>query len=206
MLTIWGRTSSINVQKVMWAVAELGLPHERIDAGGKFGGLDTDEFGGMNPNRRVPVIRDGDFVLWESNVVVRYLAAKHGSGSLWPADPAERARSEIWMDWTINHLMPDLGICFWHLVRHTPEQRDMNLVERSAAQLARLWPILDRQLADRNFVGGTDLTIGDIPPGTAYWRYSNLAIERPPLPNLDRWFEALKTRSAYRAEVMHPVV
>ena len=84
MLRVWGRNASINVQKVMWAIGELGLEHERIDAGGAFGHLDTEAYGTLNPNRRIPTLQDGSLVLWESNVVVRYLASKYGAGGLWP--------------------------------------------------------------------------------------------------------------------------
>src|SRR5262249_14445383 len=99
MLKIWGRTTSSNVQKVMWAVGELGLEHERIDAGGKYGGLETAAYGQLNPNRRIPTVEDGDAVVWESNVIVRYLAAKFGAGELWPSDPGARASADQWMDW-----------------------------------------------------------------------------------------------------------
>src|SRR3712207_3006566 len=94
MLRVWGRTNSINVQKVMWTVTELGLEHERIDAGGAFGGLDTAAYWALNPNRRIPTVEDdgGGVVVWESNAIVRYLAARYGAGSLWPEDPAARAR------------------------------------------------------------------------------------------------------------------
>ena len=99
MLKIWGRTTSSNVQKVMWAVGELGIAHERIDVGGQYGGLDTVEYGAMNPNRRIPTIQDGSLVLWESNVIVRYLSAKLGEGTLWPRDPGVRGVADQWMDW-----------------------------------------------------------------------------------------------------------
>ena len=113
MLRIWGRTSSINVQKVMWAVGELGRAHERIDAGGAFGGLDSDEYGLRNPNRRVPTIDDDGVAMWESNACVRYLAARYDAGGLWPEDPAARARADMWMDWQQTTLAADGGIDLW---------------------------------------------------------------------------------------------
>lgn len=117
MLKIWGRPNSINVQKAMWAVAELGLSHERKDVGGAFGGLDTEEYGILNPNRKIPVLQDGEVTVWESHSIVRYLAARYGSGSLWPADPAARALSDRWMDWKIATILPHLHVIFWGLVR-----------------------------------------------------------------------------------------
>ena len=205
MLRIWGRTNSLNVQKVMWAVAELGLEHERIDAGGAFGRLDTAEYGRLNPNRWVPTVVDGDLVVWESNACVRYLAARYGEGSLWPVDPGVRARGDMWMDWTSTTVGPDLGVPFWQLVRTPAEKRDLPAVAAAAQRLGPVWSRLDAHLADRRFVAGDRLSMGDIPAGVAFWRYRNLAIERPPLPNLQRWSAELETRLAYQTHVMLPL-
>ena len=147
MLKIWGRNNSINVQKVMWTVAELDLPHQRIDAGGAFGLLDTPTYGAKNPNRLVPVVEDGDLVLWESNAIVRYLAAKHGAGRLWPEDPGQRALSDRWMDWTFTTIMPDLGVVFWGLIRTPSEKRSMAAIEASSEKLAQIFGRLDAHLA-----------------------------------------------------------
>lgn len=205
MLTIWGRTNSLNVQKVMWAVAELGLAHERIDAGGSFGGLDEPAFIAMNPNRLIPVIRDGEAVIWESNAIVRYLAARHGAGGLWPEDPALRAEADRWMDWQLTTAQPAMGPVFMGLVRTPPEQRDLAAIRRQAQRLGETMQVLDGHLADRRFVGGDVLTMGDIPVGCVAWRFLNLDIERPELPNLARWYGELQEREAYRRHVMLPV-
>lgn len=205
MLTIWGRTNSLNVQKVMWAVAELGLAHERIDAGGSFGGLDEPAFIAMNPNRLIPVIRDGEAVIWESNAIVRYLAARHGAGGLWPEDPALRAEADRWMDWQLTTAQPAMGPVFMGLVRTPPEQRDPAAIRRQAQRLGETMQVLDGHLADHRFVGGDVLTMGDIPVGCVAWRFLNLDIERPELPNLARWYGELQEREAYRRHVMLPV-
>jgi glutathione S-transferase len=205
MLRIWGRPNSINVQKVMWAVGELGLGHERIDAGGAFGRLDTPEYGRLNPNRRIPVVEDGAVVVWESNACVRYLAARYGAGSLWPEDPALRAGADRWMDWMLTTLHADLLVCFLQLVRTPAEQRDAGAVAAAAGRLGPIWSVLDQHLAGRPFVAGDRLTMGDIPVGCAFWRYQSLAIERPPLPSLRRWYESLQAREPYRRHVMLPV-
>jgi glutathione S-transferase len=205
MLRIWGRNNSINVQKVMWAVAELGLAHERIDAGGKFGGLETPEYIGMNPNRTVPTLDDDGFVLWESNACVRYLAARYGAGTLWIDDPAERALADRWMDWQAATLLRDIGVVFWGLIRTPEAQRDHAAIAASAERLGELFRILDEQLAGREFVTGPRFTMGDIPIGAACYRYHELPIERPRLPNLAAWYERLQQRAPFREHVMIPL-
>ncbi|MCB1833867.1 MAG: glutathione S-transferase N-terminal domain-containing protein [Geminicoccaceae bacterium] len=202
MLTIYGRTNSINVQKVMWTVGELGLDHERIDAGGVFGGLDTDEYGQMNPNRRIPVLRDGDTVVWESHSCVRYLAARYGSGALWPEDPGARSLSDRWMDWKATTLQPFLHTVFWGLVRTPADQRDDAAIARAAREIGPVWRILDNHLADSRYVAGAHLTMGDIPLGCAWWRYSNLELDRQSFPNINLWYQNLKGKEAYRRHVM----
>jgi glutathione S-transferase len=205
MLKIWGRTSSINVQKVMWTVGELGIEHERIDAGGTFGKLDSEAYGKLNPNRRVPVIEDGEVVLWESNTIVRYLGASHGKGTLWPEDPAARARSERWMDWEIYSLVPELRPVFWGLIRTPEAERDTTGIDAARQALVPLWRIVEAALGERRFVSGDALTIGDISLGAAVHRYMNLPIEPPSLPVLEAYYERLKERPAYREHVMLPI-
>jgi glutathione S-transferase len=170
MLKIWGRDTSINVQKVMWAVGELRLPHERIDAGRQFGGLDTPAYATLNPNRRIPTLEDGDVVLWESNVIVRYLAAQFGAGSLWPQDPGVRGVADQWMDWQQTTLLPDMRIVFFGLVRTPPAQRDQGKIAAAVESLKDVWGKLDAHLAKRRFVAGDDLTMGDIPVGAMCYR------------------------------------
>jgi len=205
MLKIWGRKSSINVQKVMWAVGELGIAHERIDAGGPFRGLDTEAFGAMNPNRRVPTIDDEGVVVWESNAIVRYLAAKHGAGSLWPVDPGERARSDMWMEWTTADLQPAfVGGVFWAFYRTPEPQRNWPAIRQGVARSAILFRILDRHLEGKDFVAGERLTIGDIAAGAQLYRYYELEIDRPNMPNVEAWYARLKERPAYREHVMVP--
>jgi glutathione S-transferase len=205
MLKIWGRRNSINVQKAMWTIGELGIEHEHIDAGGPFGGLDTDEFDTMNPNRRVPVIDDDGVVVWESQAIVRYLAAKHGAGNLWPEDPGVRAKSDMWMDWTTNDLQPVfIGGVFWAFWRTPEEQRNWNAIRQGIARSAILFKLLDRHLAGRSFLAGSTLTIGDIAAGAQLYRYFELEIDRPDLPNVEAWYDRLKDRPAYREHVMVP--
>jgi glutathione S-transferase len=205
MLKIWGRNNSINVQKVMWAVGELGLPHERIDAGGAFGGLDSADYGVLNANRRVPTIEDDGVVVWESNACVRYLAARYGAGGLWPEDPAVRACADMWMDWQQTTLLPDMTTVFWGLVRTPEAERDHAAIKAAAARLGDLWRRLDDHLAKRRFVAGDSFTMGDIPVGAACYRYCQLAIERPRLGAIEAWYERLQQREPYRMHVMLPL-
>ena len=205
MLRVWGRNNSINVQKVMWAVGELGLEHERIDAGGAFGGLDTDAYGRLNPNRRVPTVQDGELVIWESNACVRYLAARYDAGRLWPEDPAQRAGADMWMDWQQTTLLPDMFVVFWGLIRTPEDKRDNAAIEAAAKRLGTTWAMLDERLASRAFVGGEAFTMGDIPVGTGCYRYYGLPIERPRLAHVERWYERLKERAPYREHVMLPI-
>lgn len=205
MLKVWGRKNSINVQKAMWAIAELGLACGRTDVGGSYGGTDTEAYGAMNPNRLVPTLEDEGFVLWESNAIVRYLAARHGAGRLWPGDVRTRAVADQWMDWQQTTLTPDMRTLFWQLVRTAPEQRERARIEAAAKSLESIWARLDRHLRGRAFVAGDALTMGDIPAGAMCHRYYALDVEHPPLPHLEAWYERLKTRAPFRAHVMIPL-
>jgi len=202
MLKIWGRTSSINVQKVLWCADELGLAYTRIDAGLAFGVNDTPEYRAMNPNGLVPTIEDDGLILWESNSIVRYLAAKHGAGGLWPTEPGARGLADRWMDWQLTTISEDMRTVFWGLVRTPPEKRDLAAIEKSRQSLCRLWARLDAHLARNAFVGGDRLTVGDIPVGCFAYRWLHLPLERNSLPNLEAWHERLATRPAYRKHVM----
>jgi glutathione S-transferase len=204
MLKIWGRKTSINVQKAMWAVGELGLLYRREDVGGPFGGLDRPEFVELTPHRLIPTLQDGEAVVWESNAIVRYLAARHGVGSLWPDDPAARARSDQWMDWLLTTLYPPFIAVFLGLVRTAPSRRDMNAIKGASLATGALMGILDRHLEDRAYIAADHLTMGDIPVGATLYRYFTLEIERPSLPNLEDYYARLEERAAYREHVMVP--
>jgi glutathione S-transferase len=205
MLTIYGGKSSFNVQKVMWLVGELAIAHRHIELGGSFGGLDTPEFRAMNPHGRVPVIVDGATVVWESHAILRYLAARYGEGALWSEDPAARSRWDRWMDWAQTTLQPDfLTGVFWGFYRTPAGQRDMRLVEEKIRRCAQHFQLLDAILAGKTFLLGERLSLADIPAGTHLYRYFGLAIARPHVPNVERWYRTLAERPAYRAHVMVP--
>jgi glutathione S-transferase len=203
MIRIWGRANSVNVQKVLWCCDELGVAFERIDAGGEFGVVNDPAYRKLNPNGLVPAIEDAGFVLWESNAIVRYLAAKHGK--LWPQDPARRADADRWMDWQLGALWPALRPLFWGLVRTPPEKRDLNAIEAARLQSAELFQILDGALAGSEFAAGAEFSVGDIALGVAAQRWMALPIERSSLPNLEAWYFRLCERPAFQKNVLLPL-
>lgn len=203
MLKIWGRKTSVNVQKVMWAAAELDLPHERIDAGGPFGQVDTPEFAALNPNRLVPVIDDAGFVLWESDAVVRYLAEAHGRGRLAPEGRHAFARADQWMTWASTSLYGDvIGVCFVQFVRVTAENRNHALIDAAVSRIHQRLAILDKHLADRHFILGDQLTMADIGVGALMYRYFNMDITRSRAAHVEAWYQRLTSRRAYQDHVM----
>ncbi len=206
MLKVMGRKTSINVQKVMWLTAELGLEVERVDIGGKFGGNDTPEYLAKNPNGLVPTLEDGDFVLWESQAICRYLCEKYGTPPWAPEDTEGRALAGQWMDWYITKMHAPMTIIFWALIRTAPEDRDMDAVNKAVEQAAELWTLLDAQLANSDFITGAEPTIADIPAGCSVNRWYTMAIDRPKLANLEAWHGRLKDRAAYQDNVMMKLV
>ena len=205
MLKILGRRTSGNVMKPLWAADELGLDYEQVDTGGKFGGNREDDYLAMNPMGLVPTLIEDDFTLWESNAITRYLCAKYGHGSLCPADPRDRAVADTWMDWQQTVCAPMMFPVFWGLVRTPEAERDHDAINAGIERGYKVWGVLDRHLADRAFVAGDALTMGDIPIGAGTDRYMSLPIERPELPNLEAWYARLQERDAYRTSVMIPI-
>lgn len=194
MLKIWGRLSSVNVQKVVWCADELGLAYERIEAGGKFGLVDTPQYRAMNPNGLIPVIDDDGFVLWESNAIVRYLANKHGAGSLCPAEPRSRASADRWMDWQATTLNPAIGPAFIQLIRTPAEKRDASVIDAACKSAELKLALLDAHLATHTHVAGEVFTMGDIPLGCSVDRWMKLPITRCARPHVERWYAQLRMR------------
>jgi len=205
MLKIWGRNTSSNVQKAMWAVGELGLAHERIDIGGSFGKNKEPAYLAMNPNGLVPVIDEDGFVLYESNAITRYLAARHGQGTLWPDDLRARADVDRWMEWQSTGYTPAMLQAFWQLVRTPPEKRDAAAVEASRAKGEKFSAVLDRHLAGREFVAGDAFSPADIVVGCAAHRWLALPMAREPRANLERWYASLKSRPGARQVTSLPL-
>lgn len=206
MLKIWGRMTSINVQKVAWCVDELGIPYERIDAGREFGLNDTAEYLAKNPNGLIPLIEDEGFTLWESNAIVRYLAAKHGLGTLCPADAQQRASADRWMDWQATTLNPPIGAIFQMLIRTPEAQRDMKVVEANRPLAETRLAMLDAMLAKSPYLNGDTFSMADIPAGLSARRWQSLPVDRQTHPNVNRWLATLAARPAAKQAFAVPVV
>jgi glutathione S-transferase len=206
MRTLWGRANSSNVMKVIWTLEELKQPYRRVDIGGAFGGNKESKYLAMNPNGLVPTLEEDDgFILWESNAIVRYLAAKHGEGSLWPKDLKVRADADRWMDWVGPVLGPSMTALLFGYYRTPPEKRDAQALDEARKRAAEGWAILDRHLHGRRCVVGDSLTMGDIPAGVLAHRWFSFPIERPDMPNLARYYATLKERPAYVQHIAQPV-
>lgn len=196
MLRIWGRITSINVRKAVWTAQHLGLEFERIDAGGAFGIVKTPEYIALNPNSVVPTLIDGDFVLWESNVIVRYLCAKHSMGNLYPSDLQERFDAERWMDWQQTTFSPSGRNAFWELIRTPEAQRDMQKVEASIASTEPLLDRLEIHLSKNEFMACGRLTMADIPLACEVHRWFGLGVSKTKRPHLEAWYAKILARPA----------
>jgi glutathione S-transferase len=201
MLRVLGRRNSSNVQKVIWACAEMNLPYVREDYGGPFGKVKEAAYLALNPNALVPTIDDDGFVLWESNAIVRYLAAKHGLGGLMPADLKVRADADRWMDWATTTVAPAIFPVFWGLVRTPPAERDAAAIEAGNKKTNEVFGLLEGFLAKRKFVAGNEFSMGDIPLGIQAFRWVTLIPERPRLAGVEAWYARLMERPAFREHV-----
>ena len=202
MLKIWGRNTSSNVQKVIWALAEMKVPFERIDAGGSFGKTKEAAYLAMNPNSLVPTLEEEDgFTLWESNSIIRYLAAKHANRTLEPADLKTRALAQKWMDWQLSVMAPAITPVFWQLVRTPADKRDASALAGGKEKTIAAAKLMDAQLGRTAYLAGAEFSYGDVPVGIMIYRYVQLVPERPATPNLDRWYAAIASRPAFKEQV-----
>lgn len=205
MITVWGRANSTNVIKVLWLCEELNLRFSRKDVGGPFGGLQSPEFLALNPNGVIPVLEDGGAVVWESHSVLRFLAQKYGSDSLYPAEPVARSHVERWLDWHVSTLAPALNPVFVALYRTPPEKREQAtfnaMIERLSAAMVRL----DSHLSAQPFIAGTYFSIADVAFGNSVWRWLAFPLERPLLPHLEQWQTRVSDRPGYRKYVAQPL-
>lgn len=207
MITIWGRANSVNVQKLLWCCDELVLPYERIDAGLHFGRNNEPEYLAMNPTGRVPTLVDGDFVLWESNSILRYLVMQYGPASpLYPDEPKQRASIDRWLDWSLSTLQPAERPVFWAIVRTPEAQRDTAKLATDITAVTALWKLVDNHLQARFFLEDEKCTLADIVIGAYAKRWFGLeGVERPSLPNLERWYSRLTTRTGFKKYVDFPL-
>ena len=202
MLEIWGRPYSSNVIPVIWTANELGLDYTLQLAGGSFGKLDTPEYAQINPNRMIPAIRDGDFALWESLAIVRYLCNRYGADDLCPTSPQTRAVADQWMEWSTSKAFMPVIYLFFATVRTQPADRDPAKIAALRDEAHAALTILDGHLAKQSYVCGDRFTMGDIPLGCVAYRYFYVDVDRPPLPHVSAWYQRLTERPAYRDHVM----
>ncbi len=208
MITIWGRNNSINVQKPLWAAAACGVEVDRKDVGGPFGGLDTAEYGKLNPNHLIPVMQDGDLILWESNAIVRYLADKYGNESGFnPADAGLRARAHQWLEWINSTFYMDLVPVFLQLYRVPEPEQDKAMIKEKLESLGKKIPMADAYLATlgTDFVAGNQITFGDLGLGTLLYRYFNMPIERTACPTLEAYYKRLTEDKHFKEFCMLPL-
>jgi glutathione S-transferase len=207
MLRIWGRANSSNVLKVLVLCDTLGIPFERIDAGGAFGRTREADYLAKNPNALVPTIEEPDgFTLWESNAILRYLARARAPGNaIYPADLRQAANCDRWMDWQTSALNRPMTVIFFTYVRTSEAQRDWPATHTALAEATTLWAMADRQLQDRPFLCGTSMTIADIALGIYVHRWFAMPIERHPMPALRAWYERLLAHPAYAKHAAGPL-
>ena len=202
MLKVWGRPYSSNVIPVIWTVNELGLKYDLMLAGGSFGKLDTDQYAKINPNRMIPAIQDGEFALWESLSIIRYLCGKYGKGTLLPSGSKAQAIADQWMEWSASKAFGPVIYLFFATVRTQPEERDLAKIAALRDEAHEALTILDQHLSNQAYVCGNEFTMGDIPLGCVAYRYFNIIVNRPKLPNVEAWYQRLSGRPAYRKHVM----
>lgn len=202
-LTIWGRKTSSNVQALMWCVGELDLPYVRHDVGHHFGGNDTPDFLAMNPNGTVPVLQDGDQTpIWETGAIIRYLATRYGSESFWSSDVAKRSVIDQWAEWAkINVTLGFTAPIFWRVVRTAPSKQDAAAIKLAVEKFDKVLDVAEAKLASTPFLAGAAFTVADIQFGHVLYRYFDINISRPQRPHLQRYYEALLMRPAFKEHV-----
>ena len=204
MLEIWGRKNANQVIQVLWTLAELELDYQRHSIGTRNGDLETEEYKSLNPNSKIPTIRDNGFVMWESHAIIRYLARQYGLGTLYPDDPQKAAMSDQWMTWSTDSFMGTFFPVFWQLVRTEESERDYKKIAEMAKQSSEILQILEDHLVKNNFVAGEQFSYGDIPLGVLIHKYFVLDIERPSLPGIEAWYKRLSLREPFQEHAMQP--
>jgi glutathione S-transferase len=204
-IRLWGQPRSINVQKVLWALDELGLAYERVDAGGAFGRVKEADYLSLNPNGLVPTLEDDGVALWESNAILRYLFARYGAPPTHPNEPLARARADQWTEWYTSSFWPNTRALLVQLVRTPAAQRDSEVIRAAQLQVFEVARVLEAELAKHPFVAGEQFTWADIPLGAAAQRFFHLPIERPRLPAVEAWYARIEQRPAFRRWIDLPL-
>jgi glutathione S-transferase len=204
-LRVWGQPRSINVQKVLWGLEELGLEYERIDAGGSFGRVKEPSYLALNPNGLVPTLEVDGRALWESHAILRYLFANYGKAPLQPSDALARARADSFSDWKSSTLWPPTRVLLVQLVRTPEDKRDRAQIDKAHAETLAALKILDGELARTPYVAGADFSWGDIPIAAVAQRWFNLPLSRASFPALEAWYQRIRERPAFKRVVDLPL-
>lgn len=205
MLKLYGRNSSINVQKAAWAMGEADLKWNWIDKDGTVGSIDSLEYRKLNPAGQVPTLDDKGLIVRQSNVIVRYISKNYASSKLWPSKELDYVEADRWMEWQSTDNSKWLVPVFWGLIRTPAEQRDQNSIFNSIEELNKSFSILDSHLEGRRYVAGNSFSMGDIPAGAAAYRFFNLPIKRQEFPHLEAWYNLIQERSWFRELIMIPL-
>ena len=204
MIELWGRGNAYNVQKVLWLLAELELDFGHHDVGSRAGDLESDSFLALNPHARIPVLRDGDAVVWESNTVMRYLGNRFEASALYPVDALQRSQVERWMDWELATLQPAFIDLFWGYYRTPPAARDGAAIEDAMLRCRRVFEALERRLVHCRFLAGDDFSLADIACGVCLYRYFNMGLEIEACARVGDWYRRLSQRAPFRHTIMQP--
>jgi glutathione S-transferase len=204
VIDVWGRRNAYNVQKVLWTLAELELEHTHHELGSLPGELDTPRFLALNPHARIPVLRQDDDIVWESNSIIRYLSASYSHGELWPDDVFQRSRAERWMDWELTRLQPDFIELFWGYYRTPPDARDQGSIDTALVNCAAHFQQLSRQLEQQPYLAGEHFTMGDIPCAVSLYRYFEMGLDVDQPVHVMQWYRRLSQRSAFKETVTQP--
>ncbi len=205
MIVVHGRLTSSNVQPVLWLINELGLDYERRDVGGVFGGANTPEFLKMNPMGRIPVIQDGALTLFESQAILRYLAAEYGQGAVWADSASERARIDQWMEWAKTSVAPNVVYrIFWQLVRTPSAVRKLDDLHQGIEETKKVMLIANHRLSEHKWLAGEHISLADFSFAASLFRYFTLDFDKADTPHLNAYYERLTLREAYRNNVMIP--
>jgi glutathione S-transferase len=206
--TLWGRSTSSNVMKVIWALEAMKLPYERLDVGGPFGKTDTPEYLAMNPTKLVPTLQEDEFTLWESNAILRYLCNTNpdAAGTLWPQAPHQRANVDRWLDAQQTVHNRPASVIFLGLVRTPEAERDLAAIKAATADTARAYGYLEPHLAAHPYITGDHLTLADIAWGVHVHRWFAMPVDRPEMPHLRAWYDRLLENPIYREHIARPLV
>lgn len=198
MIKIWGRSNAYNVQKVLWFLEEIAIDYEHCDIGSVPGDLDSEEFQTMNLHGRIPVLKDDELYVWESNTILRYLASEYGREAFWSGSSSSRTYYERWMDWELATLQPDFISLFWEYYRTPNQQRNIDKIDYFSKRCQKNMGILNEHLKENLYLAGSIFSIGDVAVGTSFYRYYNMGLKVPEFEYVDSWYKRLCERASYK--------